>query len=214
VNEPISIIIVDDHAVVRSGLRAYLSSSPEFLVIGESASGEEAIELTRQNLPDVVLMDLILPGIDGSKATCIIKKISPRTKIVVLTSSHDDELIFSAYKSGAHACILKYIKMDNLTGAIRRAVNDEVSLHPRMATQILSNLRTFENLGDHSPWSLTVSETEVLGLIAQGFSNRKTSEELQINENKVNRHLSNVLNKLHLIGRTQRALNELHPEGS
>jgi NarL family two-component system response regulator LiaR len=214
VNEPISIIIVDDHAVVRSGLRAYLSSSPEFLVIGESASGEEAIELTRQNLPDVVLMDLILPGIDGSKATCIIKKISPRTKIVVLTSSHDDELIFSAYKSGAHACILKDMKMDNLTGAIRRAVNDEVSLHPRMATQILSNLRTFENLGDHSPWSLTVSETEVLGLIAQGFSNRKTSEELQINENKVNRHLSNVLNKLHLIGRTQRALNELHPEGS
>lgn len=213
-NEPISIIIVDDHAVVRSGLRAYLSSSPEFLVIGESASGEEAIELTRQNLPDVVLMDLILPGIDGSKATCIIKKISPRTKIVVLTSSHDDELIFSAYKSGAHACILKDMKMDNLTGAIRRAVNDEVSLHPRMATQILSNLRTFENLGDHSPWSLTVSETEVLGLIAQGFSNRKTSEELQINENKVNRHLSNVLNKLHLIGRTQRALNELHPEGS
>ena len=82
-NEPISIIIVDDHAVVRSGLRAYLSSSTEFVVIGEAASGEEAIDLTRQNLPDVVLIDLILPGMDGSTATCIIKRIIPRTKIVV-----------------------------------------------------------------------------------------------------------------------------------
>ena len=88
--EPISIIIVDDHAVVRSGLRAYLSSSTEFVVVGEAASGEEAIDLTRRNIPDVVLMDLILPGMDGSKATYIIKKISPRTKVVVLTSTHDD----------------------------------------------------------------------------------------------------------------------------
>ena len=212
--EPISIIIVDDHAVVRSGLRAYLSSSPEFLVIGESASGEEAIELTRENLPDVVLMDLILPGMDGSKATCIIKRISPRTKIVVLTSSHDDDLIFSAFKSGAHACILKDMKMDNLTGAIRRAVNDEVSLHPRMAAQILRNSRTLGNLGDNSPWTLTEPETEVLGLISQSLSNRKISDELHISEKKVNKHLSNILNKLHLIGRTQRALNDFNPESS
>ena len=212
--EPISIIIVDDHAVVRSGLRAYLSSSPEFLVIGESASGEEAIELTRENLPDVVLMDLILPGMDGSKATCIIKRISPRTKIVVLTSSHDDDLIFSAFKSGAHACILKDMKMDNLTGAIRRAVNDEVSLHPRMAAQILRNLRALGNLGDNSPWTLTEPETEVLGLISQSLSNRKISDELHISEKKVNKHLSNILNKLHLIGRTQRALNDFNPESS
>jgi len=214
VTEPISIIIVDDHAVVRSGLRAYLSSSPEFLVIGESASGEEAIELTRENLPDVVLMDLILPGMDGSKATCIIKRISPRTKIVVLTSSHDDDLIFSAFKSGAHACILKDMKMDNLTGAIRRAVNDEVSLHPRMAAQILRNSRTLGNLGDNSPWTLTEPETEVLGLISQSLSNRKISDELHISEKKVNKHLSNILNKLHLIGRTQRALNDFNPESS
>ena len=211
--EPISIIIVDDHAVVRSGLRAYLSSSPEFLVIGESASGEEAIELAMKNLPDVVLMDLILPGIDGSKATRIMKRISPRTKIVVLTSSHDDELIFSAYKSGAHACILKDMKMDNLTGAIHRAVNDEVSLHPRMAIQILNNSRSSGNLDDNSPWTLTESETDVLELISKGISNRKISEELHISEKMVNRHLSNILNKLHLMGRTQEALNDLHPEG-
>lgn len=212
--EPISIIIVDDHAVVRSGLRAYLSSSTEFVVIGEAASGEEAIDLTRQNLPDVVLMDLILPGMDGSQATSIIKRISPRTKIVVLTSAHDDELIFSAFKSGANACVLKEMKMDNLTGAIQRAVNDEVSLHPRMAAQILINSRSLGNSDDYSPWSLTETEIEILELISKGLSNRKISDELCISDYKVNRHLSNILNKLHLIGRTQRALNDLRPESS
>jgi DNA-binding NarL/FixJ family response regulator len=214
VTEPISIIIVDDHAVVRSGLRAYLSSSTEFVVIGEAASGEEAIDLTRQNLPDVVLMDLILPGMDGSQATSIIKRISPRTKIVVLTSAHDDELIFSAFKSGANACVLKEMKMDNLTGAIQRAVNDEVSLHPRMAAQILINSRSLGNSDDYSPWSLTETEIEILELISKGLSNRKISDELCISDYKVNRHLSNILNKLHLIGRTQRALNDLRPESS
>ena len=133
---------------------------------------------------------------------------------MVLTSLHDDELIFSAFKSGAHACIFKDMKMDNLTGAVRRAVNDEVSLHPRMATQILRNSRTLGNLGDNSPWSLTESETEVLELISKGLSNRKISDELHISENKVNSHLSNIINKLHLIDRTQRALNDLHPESS
>ena len=139
--EPITIIIVDDHAVVRSGLRAYLSASTEFIVVGEAASGEEAIDLIRQNIPDVVLMDLILPGMSGSKATSIIRRISPRTKIVVLTSTHDDELIFSAYKSGADACVLKDMQMENLTWAIQRAVNDKVSFHPRIAVQILRSLQ-------------------------------------------------------------------------
>jgi DNA-binding NarL/FixJ family response regulator len=106
------------------------------------------------------------------------------------------------------------MKMDNLTGAIRRAVNDEVSLHPRMAAQILRNSRTLSNLGDNSPWTLTESETKILELISKGLSNRKISDELRISVNKVNRHLSNIINKLYLIGRTQRALNDLHPESS
>jgi DNA-binding NarL/FixJ family response regulator len=131
----------------------------------------------------------------------------------VLTSSHDDELIFSAFKSGADACVLKDMKMDNLTGAIQRAVNDEVSLHPRMATLILRNSWTFRNSDENSPLTLTDPETEVLELISKGLSNRKISDELHISENKVIRHLSNILNKLHLIGRTHRVLNDLHPEG-
>ncbi len=210
--EPISIIIVDDHAVVRSGLRAYLSSSTEFVVVGEAASGEEAIDLTRRNIPDVVLMDLILPGMDGSKATYIIKKISPRTKVVVLTSTHDDELIFSAFKSGADACVLKDMKMDNLTGAIQRAVNEEVSLHPRIAAQILRKLQTIGNFEEYSPGTLTEPEAAVLEMKSKGFSNRKISDELHISEDMVNRLLSNILNKLHLMGQTQAVLSDSHPD--
>jgi NarL family two-component system response regulator LiaR len=212
VTEPISILIVDDHAVVRSGLRAYLSSSTEFVVVGEAASGEEAIDLTRQNIPDVVLMDLILPGMDGSKATYIIKRISPRTKVVVLTSTHDDELIFSAFKSGADACVLKDMKMDNLTGAIQRAVNEEVSLHPRIAAQILRKLQTIGNFEEYSPGTLTEPEAAVLEMKSQGFSNRKISDELHISEDMVNRLLSNILNKLHLMGQTQAVLSDSHPD--
>jgi NarL family two-component system response regulator LiaR len=212
VTEPISIIIVDDHAVVRSGLRAYLSSSTEFVVVGEAASGEEAIDLTRRNIPDVVLMDLILPGMDGSKATYIIKKISPRTKVVVLTSTHDDELIFSAFKSGADACVLKDMKMDNLTGAIQRAVNEEVSLHPRIAAQILRKLQTIGNFEEYSPGTLTEPEAAVLEMKSKGFSNRKISDELHISEDMVNRLLSNILNKLHLMGQTQAVLSDSHPD--
>jgi len=212
VTEPISIIIVDDHAVVRSGLRAYLSSSTEFVVVGEAASGEEAIDLTRRNIPDVVLMDLILPGMDGSKATYIIKKISPRTKVVVLTSTHDDELIFSAFKSGADACVLKDMKMDNLTGAIQRAVNEEVSLHPRIAAQILRKLQTIGNFEEYSPGTLTEPEAAVLEMKSKGFSNRKISDELHISEDVVNRLLSNILNKLHLMGQTQAVLSDSHPD--
>jgi NarL family two-component system response regulator LiaR len=212
VTEPISIIIVDDHAVVRSGLRAYLSSSTEFVVVGEAASGEEAIDLTRRNIPDVVLMDLILPGMDGSKATYIIKKISPRTKVVVLTSTHDDELIFSAFKSGADACVLKDMKMDNLTGAIQRAVNEEVSLHPRIAAQILRKLQTIGNFEEYSLGTLTEPEAAVLEMKSKGFSNRKISDELHISEDMVNRLLSNILNKLHLMGQTQAVLSDSHPD--
>ncbi len=210
--EPFTIIIVDDHAVVRSGLRAYLSASTEFIVVGEAASGEEAIDLIRQNIPDVVLMDLILPGMNGPKATSIIRRISPRTKIVVLTSTHDDELIFSAYKSGADACVLKDMKMENLTGAIQRVVDEEVSFHPRIAVQILRSLQMIESFEEYAPGSLTEPESEVLEMKSKGFSNRKISDELHISEHKVNRLLSNILNKLHVIGRTHAVLSDSHPE--
>jgi NarL family two-component system response regulator LiaR len=199
VAEPITIIIVDDHAVVRSGLQAYLSASADFEVVGEAATGEEAVDLIRSNIPDVVLMDLILPGMNGSMATAIIKRINPQTKIVILTSTHDDELIFSAFKSGADACVLKDMKMDNLTGAIQRAVSGEVSIHPRIAVQMLRNLVMTSDYESNSPGTLSQEEGAVLELKSKGFSNRKISIELHISEDKVNNILRSILNKLHRI---------------
>jgi len=202
----ISIIVVDDHAVVRNGLRAYLATQSGFEVVGEATTGEEAIYLVSQLIPDVVLMDLILPGITGIEATHRIKKISPRTHIVVLTSSNDDSLIFSAFKAGADACILKDMKMDNLTLAIQKTVQGEVTLHPRIAALILTNWQIFGDEDDSSPFMLTEMEVNVLNLTAKGYSHRKISDELSVPESKVNGHLKNILTKLHLAGRTLTAV--------
>jgi NarL family two-component system response regulator LiaR len=210
--EPITILIVDDHAVVRSGLQAYLAASVEFEVVGEAASGEEAVDLVKQNKPDVVLMDLILPGMNGSEATSMIKKINPRTKVVVLTSTHNEDLIFSAFKSGADSCILKDMKMEYLTNAIKKAVNEEVSLHPRIAAKILRNLKTIDKIEEKSPFSLSEIETSILELKSKGFSNRKISDKLNISEEDVRELLNEILNKLHLIGQTQTILIDSHPE--
>src|SRR5512140_618042 len=125
--ECISVLIVDDHEVVRNGVRSYLMTTPDFVVVGEAASGEEAIKLVAEHIPDVILMDLIMPGMDGIETTRQIKKISPRTQIVVLTSYHEDEHIFPALKAGAISYVLKDMKMEKLAETIQRAVNNEVT---------------------------------------------------------------------------------------
>ncbi|HVN54934.1 MAG TPA: response regulator transcription factor [Anaerolineaceae bacterium] len=204
--ERISLLIVDDHEVVRNGVRAYLNTTPDFDVIGEAASGEEAIRLVAEHIPDVVLMDLIMPGMDGVETTREIKKISPRTQIVVLTSFHDDALVFPALKAGAISYILKDMKMEKLVEALRRAIKGEVTLHPLIATRVLQNLRG-ENNGEQSFYAdLTERELDVLKLIAKGLTNSQISEELTITENTVKGHVSNILSKLHLADRTQVAV--------
>jgi len=204
--EPITIIICDDHEVVRRGIRAYLDTIPEFKVIAEASSGEEAIELVMENIPDVVLMDLIMPGIDGVEATRKIKKISPRTQVVVLTSFHEDAHIFPALKAGAISFILKDMKMDKLVEALHKAVQGEVTLHPRVAARVLQNIRG-ENSEDQQLFTeLTERELDVLKLIASGMTNNQIANELVISENTVKGHVSNILNKLHLIDRTQAAV--------
>ena len=140
-SEPITVLIVDDHEVVRKGIRGYLDILPEYDVVGEADSGEQAVDIVRQLVPDVILMDLMLPGIDGVEATRIVKKISPRTQIVVLTSYHDDLLIFPALKAGAISYILKDMKMNKLAEAITKAHNGEVILHPKVASRVLQNIR-------------------------------------------------------------------------
>jgi len=204
--ELISLIIVDDHEVVRNGVRSYLNTTPDFDVVGEAASGEEAIKLVTDTIPDVVLMDLIMPGLDGVETTRQIKKISPRTQVVVLTSFHDDALVFPALKAGAISYILKDMKMEKLVDALRRAIKGEVTLHPLIATRVLQNLRG-ENSEEQSFYTdLTERELDVLKLIAKGLTNSQISEQLTITENTVKGHVSNILSKLHVADRTQVAV--------
>jgi NarL family two-component system response regulator LiaR len=204
--QPTTILIVDDHEVVRKGVRAYLETLPEFSVVGEAASGEEAIALVAEQIPDVVLMDLIMPGMDGVETTRRVKAISPRTQVVVLTSYHEDIHIFPALKAGAISYILKDMKMDKLVEAIHRAVEGEVTLHPRVAARVLQNLRGEDGEASQLFTDLTDRELEVLKLIANGLSNSQIAETLVISENTVKGHVSNILSKLHLADRTKVAV--------
>jgi NarL family two-component system response regulator LiaR len=202
---PISILIVDDHEVVRNGIRAYLETLPEFNVVGEAASGEETIKMAGDLIPDVVLMDLVMPGMDGIQTTREVKKISPRTQIVVLTSYHEDEHIFPALKAGAISYVLKDMKMDKLVETIQSAIRGEVTLHPLVATRVLRNLRGESN-GESFYAELTERELEVLKFIANGLSNSQIADHLVISTNTVKGHVSNILSKLHLADRTQVAV--------
>ncbi len=203
---PMSILIVDDHEVVRNGIRAYLGTLPEFNVVGEAVSGEEAISMVAELIPDIVLLDLIMPGMDGVEATRRIKQISPRTQVVVLTSYHEDVHIFPALKAGAIAYILKDMKMDKLVEVLHRALQGEVTLHPRVAARVLENIRG-ENTEEQPLFTeLTDRELDVLKLIANGMTNSQIAEKLVISENTVKGHVSNILSKLHLADRTQVAV--------
>ena len=204
--EPITVLIVDDHEVVRNGIRGYLDTLPEYEVVGEAESGEQAVDLVTQLIPDVILMDLMLTGMDGVEATRIAKNISPRTQIVVLTSYHDDSLIFPALKAGAISYILKDMKMNKLAEAITKAHNGEVILHPKVASRVLQNIRKDSDMDSIIYTELTERELDVLKLIASGFSNSQIAEELVISENTVKGHVSNILSKLHLGDRTQAAV--------
>lgn len=202
----VSILIVDDHEVVRNGIRSYLETIKEFDVVGEAESGEKAVKMVSELIPDIVLLDLIMPGMDGVETTRQIKKISPRTQVVVLTSYHEDVHIFPALKAGAISYILKDMKMEKLADALQRAVRHEVTLHPLVAERVLQNIRG-ENSEEPALFTeLTERELDVLRLIAKGMTNSQIAENLVISENTVKGHVSNILSKLHLADRTQVAV--------
>ncbi len=205
-SEPITIIIVDDHSVVRMGLKAYFSTLTEFQVVGEAGSGEEAVQLVKQHAPDVVLMDLIMPGMDGVEATRQVKKASPRTQVIVLTSYHEDEHIFPAIRAGALSYVLKDIDPDDLAEAIRRAQAGEAVLNPRVAARLVKEMHGAREESINPFNELTDREMDVLRLIAGGLSNRDIAEALVISEKTVKSHITNILNKLHLADRTQAAV--------
>ena len=203
--EPITVMIVDDHEMVRRGACSYLEVQPEISVVAQAASGEEAVRLAQEFIPDVVLMDLVMPGMDGVEATRRVKSVSPRTQIVILTSFHQDEYIFPALQAGAISYLLKDVKAAELLEAIHRAARGEATLHPRIAARVIKTFSSLESEAANPYTALTEREMEVLKLIAKGYSNDRIAEQLVISVGTVKGHVSNILSKLHLVDRTQAA---------
>lgn len=204
--EKITILIVDDHQIVRQGLRAFLDSQPGFVVVGEASSGQEGVRLVNELVPDVVLMDLVMDSVDGVEATRKVKDCSPRTQIVVLTSYHQDEYIFPALQAGAISYLLKDVLMEDLADAIIKAAKGEATLHPRVAERVIHEINGARSSSFNPFTELTNREMEVLRLIAKGHSNTTIAEECFISENTVKGHVSNILSKLQLADRTQAAV--------
>ena len=204
--ELISVLLVDDHSMVRQGVRAFLVTQADIAVVGEAGSGEEAIKLAEQHVPDVVLMDLIMPNMDGVEATRRVKQVSPRSQVVVLTSYHEDEHIFPALKAGALSYILKDVSAEELASVVRKAASGEAILHPRVAARVIKELQGRRAEGLNPFTELSERELEVLKLIADGMSNAEMAAKLFLSEKTIKGHVSNILSKLHLVDRTQAAV--------
>jgi DNA-binding NarL/FixJ family response regulator len=197
----IRVLIADDHSVVRQGLRMFLELEADIELVGEAANGVEAVDLARQFKPDVVLMDLLMPKMDGVSATETIRSELPDTQVVALTSVLEDQAIFDAIRVGAISYLLKETKSDKLCEAIRAAAAGEVRLSPQVAARLMREVSAPE-----SPETLTERETEVLRVLARGLSNTEIAEALFITEATVKTHVSNILAKLGLPSRTRAAL--------
>ena len=205
-SERISILIVDDHSVVRQGVRAFLEAQPDLTIAGEAESGEQAIQLAQELIPDVVLMDLALPGIDGVEATRQIKRVSPRTQVIVLTSYYEDEHVFPALRAGAISYTLKDLRPGELVEIVRKAAEGESVLHPRVASRLIQEVRQAKRTVPPAFAELTERELEVLRMIAEGQANAVIAEHLVLSEKTVKGHVSNILGKLHMEDRTQAAV--------
>jgi NarL family two-component system response regulator LiaR len=205
-SEIISILITDDHALVRQGIRDFLELQPDLSIAGEANSGEEAVRLASELAPDVVLMDLVMPGMGGVEATRLIKQTSPRSQIIVLTSYHEDEYIFPVLRAGATSYVLKDIGPDELADAIRKVARGESVLHPRVAARVVQEMRGSKRDTPNLFNELSDRELEVLRLIAAGLANAEIAQKLVISEKTVKGHVSNILGKLHMMDRTQAAV--------
>lgn len=201
----IRVMIVDDHAIVRKGIRALLSESGGFEIVAEASAGQEAVLHAQETQPDVILMDLLMPGMDGIEATRQIKSLLPEARILVLTSFVADDKVFPAIKAGALGYLLKDSTPEELLRAIRQVHRGEPALHPAIARKLLQEIAQPVD-PKPSPEALTVRELAVLRLIAQGLSNQEIADELSVSEATVRAHVSRILGKLHLASRTQAAL--------
>ena len=204
--DKISLLITDDHALVRQGIRAFLELQADLMVIGEADSGEAAVRMAAELVPDVVLMDLVMPGIGGVEATRQVKQVSPHSQIIVLTSYHEDEYIFPALRAGVLSYVLKDVGPDELADTVRKAARGESVLHPRVASRVVQELRGARRDTPNLFTDLSDRELEVLRLIADGLSNAEIANKLFISEKTVKGHVSNILSKLHMMDRTQAAV--------
>jgi DNA-binding NarL/FixJ family response regulator len=198
---PVRVLIADDHSVVRQGLRMFLKLDPELEVVGEASDGGEAVRLARALTPDVVLMDLLMPGTDGITATARIRTEVPGTEVLALTSVLEDASVVGAVQAGAVGYLLKDTQAEQLCKAIKAAALGQVQLAPEAAARLVREVRAPD-----SPETLTARETEVLGALARGLTNREIGRALSIGERTVKTHVSHVLSKLGLQSRTQAAL--------
>ena len=204
---PIKVLLVDDHKIVRQGVRAYLQTLADIRIVGEADSGAAAVSAVEQYQPDVVLMDLEMPGeLDGVAATRQIRKLRPKTQVIVVTSHHQDEYIFPAVRAGAISYLLKDVEPDELADAIRKAAHGEAVLDSRVASRIVRELQGLRQDEVNPFTELSEREFDVLRLIAAGKSNAEIAETLVIGESTVKTHISDILKKLHLEDRTQAAV--------
>jgi NarL family two-component system response regulator LiaR len=214
--ETIRVLLVDDHVIVRDGIRALLATEPDIRVVGEAGDGQEAIAEAQRLQPDVLLMDLVMPGLDGLEAIRRIVAQQPQARILVLTSFATNDMVFPAIKAGAMGYLLKDCDAEELVQAIRQVYRGQSSLHPRIARLVLQEVAGGRPGPDAKPPGsarassvvepLTARELDVLKRVAQGKSNREIAEELVLAEGTVRTHVSNILSKLHLASRTQATL--------
>jgi two-component system, NarL family, response regulator LiaR len=198
---PIRILIADDHSVVRQGLKMFLALDPELEVIGEAENGAEAVKLAGELLPDVVLMDLLMPVMDGITAIENIRATLPDIEVLAVTSVLEDTAVIRAIRAGAIGYMLKDTQADELCRAIKAAAAGQVQLSPEAASRLLREVRAPE-----SPEALTDRETDVLRLLARGLANKEIAQQLSIGEKTVKTHVSHILSKLGVASRTQAAL--------
>jgi DNA-binding NarL/FixJ family response regulator len=202
----IRILIADDHHVVRRGLAFFLKTQKDIEIIGEAGNGKEAVELARTLKPDLILMDLVMPEMDGIQATKMIKTEMAEIKIMMLTSFSDQDHVIPALEAGASGYQLKDIEPDELIKCIRKIMSGENQLHPKATSHLLANLSNKESNEKNSLEQLTKRELDVLKEIARGKSNKEIASTLFITEKTVKTHVSNLLAKLELADRTQAAL--------
>lgn len=204
--KPIRVFVADDHAIIRKGIRAMLETVPDIELVGEAVNGREAVSSVAKLRPDVILMDLVMPEMDGIEAIRHIKAQQPKACILVLTTFAGEDKIFPAIKAGALGYHLKDASPEELVQAIRQVYRGQPSLHPIIARKVLQELASPAAERPPTPEPLTQREVEVLQLVAQGLDNQEIADKLVISEATVRTHVSNILGKLQLASRTQAVL--------